>query len=180
MGGGGVLSQVCRWVHFYKLCINLKTVATFLQNMGKVCPEGGFLLLLFRTQNLSKSKDKHGTIRYLVHTHLHSEIRMVTFSWTRIHYFILFSRLATRVLVVALMIFIKTQQRTRIISNPKLIAIFARLGNIQRANQIAKGGILSFHSIKVTVQIQVIIVMPNFHVNICEQFMIRECMRPSF
>ena len=47
-------------------------------------------------------------------------------------------RLATRVLVVALMAFIMTQQRTRTICNPKLIAIFARLENIQRANQTAR------------------------------------------
>ena len=40
--------------------------------------------------------------------------------------------------------------------------------------------ILSFHWIRETVHIEVIIVRPNFHVNISEQFTIRECMRPSF
>ena len=40
--------------------------------------------------------------------------------------------------------------------------------------------ILPFHWIRETVQIEVIIVRPNFHVNISEQFTIRECMRPSF
>ena len=34
--------------------------------------------------------------------------------------------------------------------------------------------------IRETVQIEAIIVRPNFYVNISEQFMIRECMRPSF
>ena len=40
--------------------------------------------------------------------------------------------------------------------------------------------ILSFHWMRETVQIEVIIVRPNFHMNIAEQFTIRECMRPSF
>ena len=40
--------------------------------------------------------------------------------------------------------------------------------------------ILSFHWIREIVQIEVIIVKPNFHVNIFEQFVICECMRPSF
>ena len=31
-----------------------------------------------------------------------------------------------------------------------------------------------------TVQIEVIIVRPNFHLNISEQFMIHECLKPSF
>ena len=39
--------------------------------------------------------------------------------------------------------------------------------------------ILIFHWIKETVQIEVIIVRLNFHVNISEQFAIHECMRPS-
>ena len=38
--------------------------------------------------------------------------------------------------------------------------------------------ILSFQWIRETVQIEVIIVRPNSHVNISEQFMIRECIRP--
>ena len=40
--------------------------------------------------------------------------------------------------------------------------------------------ILSSRWIRETVQIEVIIVRPNFHVNISEQFTIRECIRPSF
>ena len=40
--------------------------------------------------------------------------------------------------------------------------------------------ILSFNWISGTVQIEVIIVRPNFHMDISEQFTIRECMRPSF
>ena len=40
--------------------------------------------------------------------------------------------------------------------------------------------ILSFHWIRETVLIEAIIVRPNFHVNISEQFTIRECIRPSF
>ena len=40
--------------------------------------------------------------------------------------------------------------------------------------------ILSFHWVRETVQIEVIIVRPNFHTNSSEQFMIRECTRPSF
>ena len=47
-------------------------------------------------------------------------------------------RLATRVLVVAPMTFMMTQQRTSTICNPKLITILARLENIERANQIAR------------------------------------------
>ena len=42
------------------------------------------------------------------------------------------------VFVVAPVTFTMTQQRTRIICNPKLIAIFARLENIYRANQVAE------------------------------------------
>ena len=38
---------------------------------------------------------------------------------------------------------------------------------------------LSFHWIRETVQIEVITVRPNFHVNISEQFMIHKHMRPS-
>ena len=40
--------------------------------------------------------------------------------------------------------------------------------------------ILSFDRIRETVQIEVIIVRPTFHVNISEQFTIGECTRPSF
>ena len=73
-----------------------------------------------------------------------------------------------------------TQQRTRTICNPNLIAICERLEKIQRSNQIANCGILSIQWIRETVQIEVKTVRPNFHMNISEQFTIRECMRPSF
>ena len=88
-----------------------------------------------------------------------------------------YDRLATRILVVAPMTFMMTQQRTRTICSLKLIAIFVRLEKLYRANKIE---ILSVHWITETVQIEVIIVRPNFHVNISEQFTIRLCMRPSF
>ena len=39
---------------------------------------------------------------------------------------------------------------------------------------------LSFHSIRETVEMDVIVVRPNLRVNISEQFTVRECMRPSF
>ena len=39
---------------------------------------------------------------------------------------------------------------------------------------------LPFRWIGETVQIEVIIVKPKFHVNISEQFTICDCMRPSF
>ena len=52
------------------------------------------------------------------------------------------------------------QQRTRAICSPKLIAIFIFT--------------------RETVQIEVIIVSLNFHVNISEQFTICECIRPCF
>ena len=47
-------------------------------------------------------------------------------------------RLDRRVLVVAPMTFMMTQQRTRTICNSTLIAIFAHLEIIERANQIAR------------------------------------------
>ena len=73
-----------------------------------------------------------------------------------------------------------TQQKTRTICNPKLMAIFARLEKIKRSIRLQGCEALSFHWIRETVQIKVIIVRPNFHVNISEQFTICECMRPSF
>ena len=39
--------------------------------------------------------------------------------------------------------------------------------------------ILSFHWIRETALIEVLVVRPNFHVNLSEHFGIRECMRPS-
>ena len=39
---------------------------------------------------------------------------------------------------------------------------------------------LSFHWIRETAQVEVIIVRPNFHMNISEQFTINECKRLSF
>ena len=72
------------------------------------------------------------------------------------------------------------QQRTRTICNPKLIAIFARLEKFKGPMRLQACEILSFHWIREIVQTEVIIVRPNFHVNISEQFTICECMRPSF
>ena len=73
-----------------------------------------------------------------------------------------------------------TQQRTRTICNLKLIAIFARLEKFKGPIRLQGCEILSFHWIRETVLIEVIIVRPNSHMNIYEQFTIRECMRPSF
>ena len=73
-----------------------------------------------------------------------------------------------------------TQQRTRPICNPKLITIFARLEKFKGPIILQGRKILSFHWIRETVQIEVIIVKPNFHVDISEQFTIPEGMRFSF
>ena len=73
-----------------------------------------------------------------------------------------------------------TQQRSHTICNPKLIAIFSHLEKLKGSIRSQGCEILSFHWIKETVQIEVIIVRQNFHVNISEQLMICECMRPSF
>ena len=81
--------------------------------------------------------------------------------------------------VVAPVTFIMTQQRTRTIYNPKLIALFPRLKKIKGPIGLQGCEILSFHWIRETVQIEVIIVRPGFHVNISEQFTIRKCIRPS-
>ena len=78
------------------------------------------------------------------------------------------------------MIFMMTQQRTRTICNPKLIAIFVRLEKFKGSIRLQGCKILSYHGIRETVLIEVIIVKPNFHVNISGQFTIREYMRPSF
>ena len=72
-----------------------------------------------------------------------------------------------------------TQQRSYTICNTKLIAIFLHLEKILTVNQIARMGNSIIHWIRETVQIDVIIVRPNFHVNISEQFTICECIRPS-
>ena len=61
----------------------------------------------------------------------------------------------------------------------KVIPVFARLEKIKGPIRLQKCEILSFHWITETVQFEVIIVRPNFHVNISEQFTIREWMRPS-
>ena len=89
-------------------------------------------------------------------------------------------RVATRVLVVAPNTFMMTQQRTRTICNPKFIAIFVCLEKFKGPIRSQGCEILSFHWIRETVQIEVIIVRPNFHVNISEQFTIRDCKRTSF
>ena len=82
--------------------------------------------------------------------------------------------------VVAPMTFMMTQQRTRTICSPKLIAIFKRLKKFKEPIRLQGCENLSFHWIGETVQVEVITVRPNFHVKISEQFTIRECMRPSF
>ena len=73
-----------------------------------------------------------------------------------------------------------TQQRTRTSCNPELTALFARLEKFKGPIRLQGCEILSFHWIRETVQIDVIIVRPNFHLNISEQFTICEWMRPSF
>ena len=89
-------------------------------------------------------------------------------------------RLATRVLVLAPMTFIMTQQRTHTICNPKLITVFARLEKIKGPIRLRGREILSFHWIRKTGQTEAIFVRPNFHMIISEQFTIREFMRPFF
>ena len=86
------------------------------------------------------------------------------------------NRLAARVLVVAPMTLMMTQQRTRTICNSKLIAIVSCLEKIYRANQIARmrNSIISLDKGNSDLKIEVIIVRQNFHVNISEQFRIRE------
>ena len=76
------------------------------------------------------------------------------------------------------MTFMMMQQRTRTICNLKLIAIFGRLEKLYSPNQIRRmrNSIISLD--KGIVQIEVIIVRTNVHMNISEEFMIRECMRP--
>ena len=69
------------------------------------------------------------------------------------------------------MTFMMTQQRTCI---PKLIAIFARLQKFKGPIRLQGCMTLYIFWIRETVQIEVIIVRPNFHMNICEQFTIRE------
>ena len=90
------------------------------------------------------------------------------------------SRRAGRVLVVAPMTFMMTQQRTRTICNPELIAIFKRLEKIRKPIRFQGCEILSFHWIRETVQVEVIIMRPNFQVNISGKFTIREFMGLSF
>ena len=77
-------------------------------------------------------------------------------------------RLATRALLVVLMTFMITQQRTRAICSPKFIAIFVRLEKVEGQIRLQGCEILSFHWIRETVQIEVIIVRPSLHVNISE------------
>ena len=90
-------------------------------------------------------------------------------------------RLATRVFVVAPMTFLMTQQKTRTICNPKLIAIPSRLEKIFNGSIRLKGSkIQSFHWIRETVKIEVTTVRPNVHVNIPEEFTIRECDETFF
>ena len=83
------------------------------------------------------------------------------------------SRLATPGLVVALMTFMMTQQRICTICDPNLIAISSyACKKFKEPIRLQGCKILSFHWIRETVQIEVIIVRANFHVNISEQFTI--------
>ena len=66
-------------------------------------------------------------------------------------------RLATRVIVVAPMTFMMTEQRTRGICNPKFIVIFARLEKFKGPIRLRGCEVLSFHWIRETFQIEVII-----------------------
>ena len=77
------------------------------------------------------------------------------------------------------MTFMMTQQRTHTICNPKLIAVFKRSEKIKGPIRLQGCEILSFHWTRETVQMKVLIVRPDFQVNISEQFTIRECMEPS-
>ena len=70
--------------------------------------------------------------------------------------------------------------KTRTICNPKLIAIFSHLKKIQRANQIARMRNSIILLDKGNSSDRGYNGGPNIHVNISEQFTIRECMRPSF
>ena len=74
------------------------------------------------------------------------------------------------------MTFMMTQQRTHTICSPKLIAIFGLLEKFNGVIRLQGREILSFHWIKETVQIEVIIVREKFQVNISKQFTICECM----
>ena len=78
------------------------------------------------------------------------------------------------------MTFMMMQERTRTICNPKLIAMLTSLEKFKGPIRLQRCEILSFHWMRETVQIEVIIVKPKFHVNISEQFTIRKCMRPPF
>ena len=78
------------------------------------------------------------------------------------------------------MTFVIMQQRSHTICSPKLIPIFLHLEKFKGSIRSQGCEILSFHWTRETVQIEVIIVKPNFHVNISEQFMICEYMQPPF
>ena len=73
-----------------------------------------------------------------------------------------------------------TQQRTRtssILNSSQSLRAWKKFKGPIRLQECK---ILSFHWMRETVHIEVVIVRPDFHVNISEQFTIRECMRPSF
>ena len=90
------------------------------------------------------------------------------------------SKFATRVLAVAPMSFMMTQNRTRTTCHPKLIHSSHAWKKFEGPIRLQGCEILSFHWIRETVQIEIKIVRLNFHVNISEQFTILECMRPFF
>ena len=74
------------------------------------------------------------------------------------------TNLVTPALVVAPMI-LMMQQRTQTTCNAKLIAIFVCLEKCKGPIRLQGCEILSFHWIRETVQIEVILVRPHFHVN---------------
>ena len=79
--------------------------------------------------------------------------------------------------LVAPMTFMITLQRSHTICSPKSF----RTSNEFKGSIRSQGcESLSFHWIRETVQIEVIIVRPNFHMDISELFTICECERPSF
>ena len=82
--------------------------------------------------------------------------------------------------LAAPMTFMIMLQRSHTICSPKLVAISLTWNKFKGSIRAQGCEILSFHWIRETVQIEVITVRPNFHVNISEQFTSREYMRPSF
>ena len=69
-----------------------------------------------------------------------------------------------------------TQQMTRTIYNPKLTAVFERLKKFKLPIRLQG----SFHLIRETVEIEAIIVSPNFHVNMSfSELVILKTVKPG-